>query len=225
MQARSHIKDQDPHAGVVESFVRFLRNRELESCEGKETGQTAGVKHRFVCVTAVREYLEGDSEEHEPLQELLDKMCQPNADQKPFHEDILSSKTPYIAMLCILTCIGKGNYINDFVTAGLDDGKLPLDPISPPPDFPDTCSTGKHDFFQKFCDTQWMFCVPHFTMSMHKRYKSDLRLPITKKTQIGSGGSEAELHEIVIHACYNKFHREGQDRPRKKCFSTSVRNH
>jgi hypothetical protein len=83
------------------------------------------------------------------------------------------------AILCILLRIGHGSAIQDFAYfEELFDGRLPFDSTHPPLDFPG--DTGDALFLHKFCEEQWMYCVPAFNSHMlHKRFGTRRILPIT----------------------------------------------
>jgi hypothetical protein len=225
--AQTQVQAQDqPLDPAIEDFLGFLNKNEL-SCENYElsgeSNELSCVSNgpKFVCINAVRTHLDGERNDCTPLEKLLRGLYR-GADEKPKAETILFPETEsYVAILCILTTLGKGHLIHHFVTQSLHDGHLPL---RGPPNEPFPLNTGYSDLYKEFCCRQWMFCVPHFTKAKENIFDKNRILPITKKTLVGVGGGSAEVYEIRIHACYNRFHDDGRGSPRKKCPSTSVRN-
>ncbi|KAL8744272.1 MAG: hypothetical protein Q9184_008017, partial [Pyrenodesmia sp. 2 TL-2023] len=81
-------------------------------------------------------------------------------EDSPVLEDLHAShiKNGYSMVFCLLIVIGHGQFINYFVEHGIDDQRLPLHDQR---NFPTTFSDPQ--FFDKFYQQQWQFCVPDLT--------------------------------------------------------------
>ena len=195
-----------PRPDAISRFMEFLGENEI-FCESNGTKN----EKKFVCIDAVRAHLE--ARDCEKLLDILEALFD-GADM-PDHGTIISS---HVAMLCILININKGAFITDFIRAGWSDDRLPQYSKSADETFPEA------NFYEQFWAAQWMFRVAHFTRNIDIKFKKDIILPITKKRLLGHGGS-ADIYEIQIHACCNKFYDDSQGNPRKMCYQKLVRDH
>jgi hypothetical protein len=197
-----------PEPGAIRDFNKFLKKIELLSVIYEKKPKP------FVCITEVRTHLR----EHncQRLENLLDTLYQgdPNT---PDYEEVLKK---YTAILCILMKIRKGCHIQHFVeSADLDDGHLPFNTARMPDNFPD--DTEDQCFYDRFCETQWMFLAVSFTENMSKSFgdPSPRILPVTLNKELRSGGS-GTVSKIEIHGCYNLLRGE-----QPNVHSTSVSPH
>lgn len=104
----------------------------------------------------------------------------------------------YLRTFATLLCINEGHWIYTFQQyRSLRDDKLPYD--TEPADFPYTVNS---DLFKKFKAAQWQFCAMALQYDMKDRFRPEVILPITSKTEIGRGGS-ATIFQIVVDEAYN----------------------
>ncbi|KAL8751864.1 MAG: hypothetical protein Q9199_006136 [Rusavskia elegans] len=108
----------------------------------------------------------------------------------------------YLRTFATLLCINEGHWIYNFQQhRPLRDDKLPYD--TEPVDFPYTVNS---DLFKKFKAAQWQFCAMALQYDMKDRFKPEVILPITSKTEIGRGGS-ATIFQIVVDEAENEAER------------------
>jgi hypothetical protein len=122
----------------------------------------------------------------------------------------------HTAVFCILLHISKGKFIEDFACfEELSDQRLPFDPAHPPAYFPEAINDP--DFLQRFCETQWIYCVPVFDNHMlHKHFGRQRLLPITHKERCGSTASVA-TYKIKLYGPHNKLIPAGSENVRSTC--------
>lgn len=84
----------------------------------------------------------------------------------------------HAAVLCILLQIGQGWLIEEFAYyEELSDRRLPFDSSHPQQEFP--MIDEDSSLLERFCEKQWMYCVPTFDSHMlHKRFGKQRLLPI-----------------------------------------------
>lgn len=123
-------------------------------------------------------------------------------------ELILRSHT---AVFCVLLRIGEGKAIEDFVQfEELSDSRLPFDPKSPPAEF--ASANDDRTILQRFCEKQWMYCVPIFSRSMlHKRFGPQRLLPITHKEACKTNGPY-EKYVVRLYGSHNKLVAPGKNK-------------
>ena len=116
----------------------------------------------------------------------------------------------HTAIFCILLRIGQGKEIEYFAQyEELSDRRLPFDPKSPSPEFPEV--NNDPDFLQRFCDKQQMYCVPVFESTMqHKRFQGQRLLPIVSKLPHGTDCG-ADNYVIKLYRPHNKLLPRGQE--------------
>ncbi|KAL8747043.1 MAG: hypothetical protein Q9184_007659, partial [Pyrenodesmia sp. 2 TL-2023] len=104
----------------------------------------------YISRTALEEYFSRDRAIDNLLQALY-------SEDDPVLEDLKASHitNKYSMVFCLLIVIGHGRFINYFVQHGIDDQRLPLHDQR---NFPITASDPQ--FFGKFYEKQWQFCVP-----------------------------------------------------------------
>jgi hypothetical protein len=114
------------------------------------------------------------------------------------------------AIFCILLRIGQGIQIEHFVRyEELSDRRLPFDSHQPPTAFPVVGDDPA--FLQRFCQMQWMYCVPIFDGHMlHKHFGPQRLLPITHMESQGSEGM-ADKYVIKLHGSHNRLLPAGHD--------------
>jgi hypothetical protein len=114
----------------------------------------------------------------------------------------------HAAIFCILLRLGHGNLIEHFASyEELCDSRLPFDPARPPPEFLD--ANDDPAFLQRFCEKQWMYCVPLFDGHMlHKRFGRQRLLPITWK-EVGEVEGLASKFTIKLYGPHNKLNSSG----------------
>lgn len=110
-------------------------------------------------------------------------------------------QSDYILVFAILLCTGKGDYIRHFVQhESLNDRKLPFE--HRPNSFPTTALADK-DLWAAFDETQWMFCTPHLSYAINKRWHPRTILPFLSKESLSSSGSSAVTYRVDVHPAYN----------------------
>jgi hypothetical protein len=111
----------------------------------------------------------------------------------------------HTAVFCILLRIGQGVLIEHFVRyEELSDQRLPFEMEHPPRGFP-IAADDEPDFLQRFCERQWMYCVPVFDDHMlHKHFGHQRLLPITYKEPRGIEGM-AHRYMIKLFGPHNEM--------------------
>lgn len=192
----SDLGQQPDFQASIQSFLSFLDRSscfeviEPESLDGP-------TRTAFTVRDKVQEHLEGNDQER--LKQIIADLF-PRGDGI-WPNDILPNN---IAVFCTLLKISKSRWIKHFRHhESLSDAKLPFDPKSPPPNWPE--DTGDPDFLKKFCEEQWKYCVPVFRQPfVDKHFSKRTILPIVYKRSLSSGGS-ATLWLIRLHPAYNKL--------------------
>ena len=174
---------------ATQNFLSWVENISKENHGiGSSTQE---VDHPFIPISKLREYFEQGYTLANTLQGLL------RTDDATDWCDTIMKK--YLRVFSILLSIGKGPFIrNFFQKESLCDTKLPFE--SRPPAFP--IDPSDEGFFAKFCDKQWMFCVPELEYGMDTDFVNQRILPIIKKESL-SGGGNAETSLITVHDAYN----------------------
>ena len=110
-------------------------------------------------------------------------------------------KERYLRVFGILITIHQGRFIDYFVHhESLDDDHLPLD-SQQPSSWPRSTDTA---FFKNFQIEQWHFLPAYFRDGDDIHFTKDRILPITKKDQLGEGGS-AVINRVVLDDEYNEL--------------------
>lgn len=126
------------------------------------------------------------------------------------HQDNIIKEYPKV--LCILIIIGQGHLIGTFVRhASLGDTQLPFE--HKPTHFP--FADDGTDFFARFKEVQWQFCIQPLTYNMDRVYEDARILPIMTKDKIGNGGS-SHIFKITLPQAYDEL--EPHDSSEKKVF-------
>lgn len=110
-------------------------------------------------------------------------------------------KRQYSKVFCLLVVIGHGHFITEFVRHGIDDQQLPLGPHRSDK-LPHSPSDPQ--FFDKFYQRQWQFCVPELKVTYDRHFDSKFILPIRRVKTLGLGGS-ATAYQIEVHGSYNQL--------------------
>ncbi|RFU24317.1 hypothetical protein B7463_g12025, partial [Scytalidium lignicola] len=134
-----------------------------------------------------------------------------NSNLPPVDPDLILRT--HTAIFCILLRIGQGKWIDYFARyEELSDRRLPFDATHPPIEFPNEDPT----LLQKFCEKQWMYCVPIFDDRMlHRHFGPQRLLPITYKEFYGVERM-AEKYVIRLYGSNNKLLRRSSDTSRDK---------
>jgi hypothetical protein len=186
-----------PHHAALQEFFRWERQSWVEVVADITTDE----KSYFMPLETLKAYFKGNSSRK--LNKILLEVFQ-SEDIPVDLEAILRGHT---AVFCILLRISKGKYIEDFVYfEELSDQRLPFDPAHPPAHFPEDIDDPS--FLQRFCETQWMYCVPIFDDHMlHKHFGRQRLLPITHKEICGGegGAGGAATYKIKLYGPHNKL--------------------
>lgn len=183
-----------PHHAALQEFFRWERQSWVEVAADITTDEKA----HFVPVETLKSYFKGNGSRK--LNKILLEVFQ-SEDIPVDPEVILRGHT---AVFCILLRISKGRYIEDFAYfEELSDHRLPFDPAHPPAHFPEDIDDPS--FLQRFCETQWMYCVPTFDDHMlHKYFGRQRLLPIVHKELCGARGDTA-MYKIKLYGPHNKL--------------------
>ena len=195
----------------IQSFLAFL-NRAASSFEVDNPDPPEGPTYRpFAVRDKVQAYLEENGQEK--LKQIIAALF-PQGDSV-FPNDILPNN---IAVFCTLLKISKGSWIKYFRRhKSLSDEKLPFDPTSKPPNWPE--DTADPTFLERFCQQQWKFCVPVICQPfVDQHFPPETILPIVYKKNLNSGGS-ATLWLIKLHPAYNQLISENEKAVRSLFFS------
>jgi hypothetical protein len=185
---------QPDHHAVLQDFFTWERQSWVEVVADITTDEKA----YFIPVEALKSYFNANG--GRKLNKILSEVFQ--TEYIPINpEAILRGHT---AVFCILLRISKGRYIEHFARfEELSDQRLPFDPTHPPACFPE--ATDDPRFLERFCEKQWMYCVPVFDNHMlHKHFGPQRLLPITYKERRGGGGS-AIIYKIKLYGPHNKL--------------------
>jgi hypothetical protein len=181
---------QDDRQHPIHNFLKWLSENEILAVDDSFPGTGCS----FVSLGAVKSQLEKNGRER--LNAILDILFEDGGGPDP--TELLCN---YVAVFCILLQIGKGHYIEHFVDHEIHDQRE-FDPEHIPPKFPS--SQGDDDFYKRFCEAQWRFCVPDFKENMKKVFHDRRNLPIIEKRLVASGGS-ARISIIKLHSSYDKL--------------------
>ena len=129
----------------------------------------------------------------------------------PIDPDIILRS--HTAVFCILLRLGQGQFIEDFVQfEELSDIRLPFDSNHPPAEF--SFANDDPDFLQRFCEKQWMYCVPVFNRHMlHKHFGPQRLLPITYKESLVKEGV-LDRSVIKLYGPHNRLNDSGKEKVR-----------
>lgn len=132
-----------------------------------------------------------------------------NSKFPPIDPDLILRE--HTAILCILLRLGQGKYIDYFARyEELSDRRLPFDAAHPPLEFPQDSPT----LLEKFCEKQWMYCVPTFDDHMlHRHFGAQRLLPITDKLLKGTDRM-AEKYVVTLYGPNNKLLPRNNDKVR-----------
>ncbi len=188
------------HQPALQEFLRWERQSWVEVVADITTDE----KTSFMPVETLRSYFTSNGSRK--LTKILSELFQ--LDDIPVDPDVILRG--YTAVFCILLRISKGRYIEDFAYfEELSDQRLPFDPARPPAHFPEDIDD--LGFLQRFCETQWMYCVPVFDSHMlHRHFGRQRLLPITHKEKRESGGSAA-IFKIKLYGPHNKLISVGSE--------------
>jgi hypothetical protein len=172
---------------------------ESQSCVEVVADLATDEKAYFLPLETVKSYFTADDKLDKILSEVFE------SEYAPVDSELVLRD--HTAIFCILLRIGQGSYIEHFARyEELSDRRLPFDSSHPPAGFPDD----EPNFLQRFCEEQWMYCVPIFDDYMlHKHFGRQRLLPITSKV---SYGTEGFAHKFVIklYGPYNRLLPAGQ---------------
>ena len=185
---------QPDHHAVLQDFFTWERQSRIEVVADISTDEKA----YFTPVEALKSYFKANGSKK--LNKILLEVFQP--EDIPINPEMILQD--HSAVFCILLRISKGRYIEYFARfEELSDQRLPFDPTHPPACFPE--ATDDPNFLQRFCEKQWMYCVPVFDNHMlHKHFGPQRLLPITYKERRGGGGS-AIIYKIKLYGPHNKL--------------------
>jgi hypothetical protein len=191
---RSAQMSQPRHNAALEEFFRWESQSSVEVVADMTTDEKA----HFMPLGLLKDYLTANDNEqlHDILFEVFD------SDFPPIDPELILRD--HAAIFCILLAIGKGRYIEHFACyEELSDRRLPFDSNHPPQEF--SAASGDLDFVKRFCEKQWMYCVPVFDGHMlHKYFGAQRLLPITYKEPRGIEGM-AGKYSIKLYGPYNKL--------------------
>lgn len=194
---------------ALQEFFRWERQSWVEVVADIATDERAYV----MPVETLRSYFKAN--DSRKLNKILSEVFQ-SEDIPVDPEAILRTHT---AVFCILLRISKGEYIEDFVRfEELSDQRLPFDPAHPPACFLEAAAAADddQDFVQRFCEKQWMYCVPVFDNHMlHKHFGRQRLLPITHKERCG--GQSMAIYKIKLYGPHNKIIPAGSEIVRSMC--------
>jgi hypothetical protein len=197
---------QPDHHAVLQDFFRWESQSWIEVVADITTDE----KTCFMPVETLKSYLKSDGSKK--LNKILSELFQ--SEDIPINPEIILRT--HTAVFCILLRISKGRYIEYFARyEELSDQRLPFDLTHPPACFP--AATDDSKFLQRFCEKQWMYCVPIFDNHMvHKHFGRQRLLPITHKERLGGGGS-AIIYKIKLYGPHNKLFPDGSQIVRSIC--------
>ncbi|KAG0650429.1 Serine threonine-kinase Nek7 [Hyphodiscus hymeniophilus] len=134
------------------------------------------------------------------LTRLLAELFQPH--YPPIDAELILRE--HTAIFCILLRIGQGVLIEHFARyEELSDPRLPFDTDHPPRGFP--VAADEPALLQKFCEKQWMYCVPKFDDHMlNKHFGRQRLLPIVYKEPRGTEGM-ADKYMIKLFGPHNEM--------------------
>lgn len=185
---------QIAHCAALQDFFRWERQSWVEVV----ADITSDEKSYFMPVETLKSYFKANG--NRKLNKILSEIFQ--SEDIPIDPKVILRG--HTAVFCILLRISKGKYIEEFARfEELSDQRLPFDPTHPPAYFPEIVDDP--DFLQRFCDKQWMYCVPIFDSHMlHKHLGHQRLLPITQK-EICEGGGSVTVYKIKLYGPHNNL--------------------
>jgi len=184
-----------PHAeGALQDFLRWESESLVEVVADITTGQRA----YFMPVETLKSYFKANGCK-KLIKILSDEF---NSEDVPMNPEVILRG--HTAVFSILLHLSKGRYIEYFARfEELSDQRLPIDPTHPPACFPEAVDDPL--FLQRFCEKQWMYCVPIFDNYMlHKHFGRQRLLPIIHTETLGDGGG-ALIYKIKLYEPLNKL--------------------
>ncbi|KAF8848375.1 kinase-like protein [Acephala macrosclerotiorum] len=183
-----------PIPDPVKEFLHWLKEKEVK-VEWNPNPNSEKQK-AYIPISLVRKHLQENNDER--LENLLYALYKDEDHLIPNFRRMMSK---CVAMLCILTRIGRGAEIHHFLRHRLYDAYLPLNSEVETKGFPPD-----NEFYKLFCQEQWTFFAPDFPMDMYDEFDADYVLPITfeNKDSPTLGGS-AEIRKIRIHNPYDQL--------------------
>lgn len=194
---------QPDHHAVLQDFFKWERQSRVEVVADITTDEKA----EFMPIETLKSYFQAN--DSRKLNRILSEIFR--TEDIPINPEVILRC--HTAVFCILLRISKGKYIEYFVRfEELSDQRLPLDPNHPPACFPE--ATNDPNFLRRFCEIQWMYCVPIFDNHMqHRHFVHQRLLPITHKERRGGGGS-AIIYKIKLFGPHNKLSPAGSQKVR-----------
>ncbi len=185
---------QPVHDALLQDFFRW----ECQSWVEVVADITTNEKAYFMPVETLKSYFKAN--DRRKLKEILSDVF--SSEDIPINREVILQG--YTAVFCILLRISKGRYIEYFARfEELSDHRLPFDSNHPPACFPET--TDDPDFLRRFCEKQWMYCVPIFDSHMlHKHFGRQRLLPVIHKERLEGRGS-AMIYKIKLYGPHNKL--------------------
>jgi hypothetical protein len=168
---------QPDHHAVLQDFFKWERQSRVEVVADITTDEKA----EFMPIETLKSYFQANDSRN--LTKILAEIFR--SEDIPINPEVILRC--HTAVFCILLRISKGKYIEHFVRfEELSDQRLPLDHTHPPAYFP--VATDDPNFLERFCDIQWMYCVPKFDNHMqHRHFVRQRLLPIITKRDAAAG--------------------------------------
>jgi hypothetical protein len=163
---------------ALEAFFQW----ETESWVEVIASMTSKEKAYFMPLEDLKSYWAANDYSH--LHSLLAELYKPH--YPPIDPELILRG--HTAIFSILLRVGQGILIEHFARyEELSDQRLPFDPEHPPIGFP--IPEEDPAFLERFCQKQWMYCVPVFDDHMlHKHFGRKRLLPIIYKEPRGIEG-------------------------------------
>jgi hypothetical protein len=188
---------------AVDDFFQWESESLVEVVADMTTEETT----HFLPSELLEAYFTNNDCQH--LHDILTSVFEP--DDPPVDPELILRD--HAAVFCILLSIGRGAYIEHFAAfEELSDSRLPFDEEHPPRHFPE--AEDDPIFLERFCERQWMYCVPVFDGHMlHRHFGAQRILPITGKEPLGIEGM-AGRYLITVHESHNKLIPVGEHKVR-----------
>lgn len=164
------------------------------------TSSTSWV-NAFIPADLVESHFQTPSDNYRRTTSLLHEVFH-GVESVPVSAKFISQKC--CRVMCVLVLAGRPELITVFVANdALWDDKLPFDPRSPPPDFPEPNDEALYNSFVK---NQWRFFAPRMEIITGWGVKQDRIFPFTHGEEISSKGSST-VHKVHVHEKHDKLVR------------------
>lgn len=179
---------------AIEEFFLWESQTQVEVFVDLDTNEKA----TFVPLADIRTYFGANDARN--LTKILQEVFRTK--DLPIEPDLILQE--HSAVFCILLRVGQGWLIEEFAYyEELSDRRLPFDSSHPQQEFP--MIDEDPSLLERFCEKQWMYCVPTFDSHMlHKRFGKQRLLPIIDQ-ELSTTDGQATKRVVELYGPHNKL--------------------